>query len=144
MAARHKSRQRALQALFLWEQGKQSIGDAFEAIYNTLASEDDAPQRTPTDDFMETLARGTALNHEALDRQIAAKSANWRLERMAVVDRNILRLALYEMQELRTAPAVAIDEALELAREFSTDESVGFINGILDALRREAVAAPGQ
>ena len=59
---------------------------------------------------------------------------------MPVVDRNILRLAIYEMDALRTPPAVAIDEALELARQFSGDESVAFINGVLDAIHRDSHA----
>ena len=64
------------------------------------------------------------------------KSENWRLERMPAVDRNILRLAVYEMTDLETPAPVVIDEALELARQFSGDESVSFINGVLDAVHR--------
>ena len=69
-------------------------------------------------------------------------SDNWRMERMPAVDRNIIRMSLFEMLHGGTPPAVAIDEALELARRFSGDESVSFINGVLDALRRE-IAAQG-
>ncbi|MEP6961869.1 MAG: transcription antitermination factor NusB [Acidobacteriota bacterium] len=137
MPARHKSRQRALQVLFLWDQRKQPVQDAIQAFYATLGSEEENPAPTPTDEFMESLVRGTSTNVSSLDQRILAKSDNWRLERMAVVDRNILRMAVYEMQELRTPPAIAIDEALELAREFSADESVSFINGVLDAIYRD-------
>lgn len=138
MAARHKSRQRALQVLFLWDQGKQSIEEAIRVFYATLGSDDEVLVSTPEDAFMETLARGACREVEGIDQRIAAKSEHWRLERMPAVDRNILRLALFEMQAAETPPAVVIDEALELAREFSGDESVSFVNGILDAVRRDA------
>jgi N utilization substance protein B len=138
MPARHKSRQRALQVLFLWDQRKQPIEDAISAFYLTLGSEEEDPAPTPPDEFMETLARGASHNASAIDQRITAKSSNWRIERMAVVDRNILRLAIYEIQSTETPPAVAIDEALELAREFAGDESVAFVNGVLDAVRRES------
>lgn len=138
MPARHKSRQRALQVLFLWDQRRQPIEDAIAAFYATLGSEEEDPQPTPTDEFMESLARGASAKAVEIDRSITAKSSNWRIERMAVVDRNILRLAIHEMQMGITPPAVVIDEALELAREFAGDESVAFINGVLDAIHRES------
>ena len=72
-----------------------------------------------------------------IDHRISEKSANWKMERMPVVDRNILRLAIYEMSRQETPPAVVIDEALELARQFSGEESVAFINGVLDAVHKE-------
>jgi N utilization substance protein B len=137
MPARHRSRQRALQVLFLRDQRKQDIGDAISSFYETLGSEEENPQRTPPDEFMENLVRGAAAGSGAIDQRITANSANWRIERMPAVDRNILRLAVYEMNELKTPPAVVIDEALELARQFSGEESVAFINGVLDAVRRQ-------
>ena len=136
MPARHRSRQRALQVLFLWDLRKQTIEEALFSFYETLGSEEE-PRRTPRDEFMEELVRGTAGHSESIDHLIGAKSANWRLDRMPVVDRNILRLAVYEMNVLKTPIAVAIDEALELARQFSGDESVSFINGVLDAVHRD-------
>ena len=140
MPARHRSRQRALQVLYLWDQRKQSIEESISSFYETLGSEEDEPKRTPPDEFMETLVRGTAAHAEAIDQRIVAKSSHWRIERMPVVDRNILRLAIYEMDAVSTPPAVAIDEALELARQFSGHESVAFINGVLDAVHRDAHA----
>jgi len=140
MPARHRSRQRALQVLFLWDQRKQPVEEAISSFYETLGSEEDVPQRTPPDEFMESLVRGTAANADSIDQRIIAKSSNWRIERMPVVDRNILRLAIYEMNTLQTPPAVAIDEALELARQFSGDESVAFVNGVLDAVHRDSHA----
>jgi N utilization substance protein B len=86
---------------------------------------------------METLVRGTASGCPEIDQHITAKSDHWRIERMPVVDRNILRLAIYEMNHTTTPAAIVIDEALELARQFSGDESVAFVNGVLDAVRRD-------
>ena len=122
--------------MFLWDLRKQPMEEALASFYETLGSEDQ-PEPTPQDEFMEELVRGAAAQSETLDQLIVAKSANWRLDRMPVVDRNILRLAIYEMTTLKTPVAVAIDEALELARQFSGDESVSFINGVLDAVHRD-------
>jgi len=138
MPARHRSRQRALQVLFLWDQRRQKIDDAISAFYETLSSEEDEPRRAAPDEFMEALVRGASEHASDIDRRIAEKSENWRLERMPAVDRNILRLAVYEMSLLHTPAPVVIDEALELARQFSGDESVSFINGVLDAVHKEA------
>jgi transcription antitermination protein NusB len=138
MPARHRSRQRALQVLFLWDQRKQEIGEAISSFYETLGSEEEQPSSTPPDEFMETLVRGASAKSGEIDQRITEKSDNWRLERMPAVDRNILRLAVYEMSELQTPAPVVIDEALELARQFSGDESVSFINGVLDAVHRGA------
>jgi N utilization substance protein B len=141
MPARHRSRQRALQVLFLWDQSKQPINEAISSYYATLANEEtpNEDQAAPTqesDEFMETLVRGASEQAPEIDRRITEKSENWRLERMPAVDRNILRLAVYEMTDVGTPAPVVIDEALELARQFSGDESVSFINGVLDAVHR--------
>ncbi len=137
MPARHRSRQRALQVLFLWDQRKQTIEDAISSFYETLGSDEEQPDPTAPDEFMEVLVRGASEQASDLDRRITQKSEHWRLERMPAVDRNILRLAVYEMSELKTPAPVVIDEALELARQFSGDESVSFINGVLDAVHRD-------
>ena len=138
MPARHRSRQHALQVLFSWDLRKQPVDEALEAFYKSLASEEEDPQREQPDEFMEALVRGSAEQAVVIDERIAAKSDNWRLDRMPAVDRNILRLAVFEMTNVGTPAPVVIDEALELARKFSTDESVAFINGVLDAVRRDA------
>ena len=111
--------------------------EAIEHVYGTLHSEDENAGQPAPDPFMEELARGTVEKAPEIDKLITDKSANWRLERMSVVDRNILRLAIYEMSNLETPPPVVIDEALELARQFSGDESIAFINGVLDAIRKD-------
>jgi N utilization substance protein B len=139
MAARHRSRQRALQVLYQWDMTKQPVENAISSFYDTLYSDEnegetgEAPDR---DEFMEQLAKGTSDMATDIDNQITSKSANWRLERMPTVDRNILRMAIYEMSREETPAAVVIDEALELARQFSGEESVSFINGILDAVHK--------
>jgi transcription antitermination protein NusB len=137
MPARHRSRQRALQVLYLWDLRKQTVDDAIVSFYETLASEEELPRPAASDDFMEALVRGTAENAPGIDQRISSKSEHWRLERMPAVDRNILRMAIYEMNELKTPAPVVIDEALELARQFSGEESVSFINGVLDAVHRD-------
>jgi N utilization substance protein B len=136
MAARHRSRQRALQVLYQWDLTKQPVEKAISAYYDTLYSEEHA-ERPRRDKFMEELATGASEMASDIDLRIAAKSENWKLERMPLVDRNILRLAIYELRQQATPPAIVIDEALELARQFSNEESVGFINGVLDAVHKE-------
>ena len=137
MPARHRSRQRALQVLFLWDLRKQSIDEALASFYETLGSEEEDPQPTPPDQFMEDLVRGASEQSAEIDQRISAKSEHWRLERLAVIDRLILRMAAWELQNAAdTPPAVVLNEALELARTFSTDDSVRFVNGVLDAIRK--------
>jgi len=117
------------------------IEDAIRAFYDTLipdaSDEPAAVLKSEPDLFMEELARGAAGAVAASDARIEKHSEHWRLDRMPAVDRNILRLAIYEMKTVNTAPAIVIDEALELARRFSGDQSVPFINGVLDAVGRE-------
>jgi N utilization substance protein B len=118
----------------------ESVDRAIAHFYDTLYSEESEKKPKP-DKFMEELARGTVNNAEWIDKQIEAKSEHWRLERMPVVDRNILRLAIYELSQHSVAAPIVIDEAMELARRFSSDESLAFINGVLDAVHRQTLAA---
>lgn len=140
MAARHRSRRRALQVLFEWDMRRESADTAISHYYEGLSS-DDAEKQPKPDRFMEELVRGTIANSSEIDRKIEAKAQHWRLDRMPVVDRNILRLAIFELSTKAVPPAVIIDEALELARQFSDDDSLSFINGVLDAVHRDAFAA---
>ena len=137
MAARHRSRQRALQVLYQCDMNKQPVEQAISSFYDTQFTEED-PGVPGRDEFMEELAKGASEMASDIDHRIAEKSEHWRLERMPIVDRNILRLAIYEMSRQETPAAVVIDEALELARQFSGEESVSFINGILDAVHKAA------
>jgi N utilization substance protein B len=128
--------------LYLLDMREQPVEEAIRSFYGSLASE----EAEPTDDrdpFAEELVLGTLANRIALDQSIAKHSANWRLDRMAVVDRNLLRLAAYEMVHSKTPPAVVIDQALELASKFSAPESVSFLNGVLDAIRKSTEGAKG-
>jgi len=136
MAARHRSRELALQILFQWDMRKQPVDESIAAFYGSLYSEESAVQ-PERDEFLEQLVRGTVEKAGEIDALISVHAEHWRIERMPAVDRNILRLAIYELRNTETPPAVAIDEALELARRFSTEESVQFVNGVLDAVHKE-------
>lgn len=136
MSSRRRSRQRALQVLFQRDLRQQPPEEAITAFYDSLYSEEDSDPPIETDRFMEELVTGTVQKLSDIDARITEASSNWRLERMPAVDRNILRLAVFEMMTQQTPPAVVIDEALELARRFSGDESVAFVNGVLDAVHK--------
>ncbi len=140
VAARHRSRERALQVLYQCDVTKEPAEAAIQSFYETLQSGEDARPVVGRDPFMEELALGAARQAEAIDRRISEKAAHWRVDRMPTVDRNILRLAIYELTRKDTPPAVVIDEAVELARRFSGDEAAAFINGVLDAVRKDLVA----
>jgi N utilization substance protein B len=88
--------------------------------------------------YARELIMGICAHRDEIDRELAGRSHNWRLERMSLVDRNILRIALYEMKYCSDVPArVAINEALEIAKLYSIPDSVAFINGVLDAVQGE-------
>jgi len=124
--------------LFLADIRQQPAEEAIRSYLESLAEEETDGPAAP-DEFMERLVRGTLAERDRIDAMIASHSEHWRVERMPVVDRNVLRMAVYEMTELGTPAPVVIDEALLLARRFSTEESVAFINGVLDAIRKERV-----
>ncbi|HEY9464259.1 MAG TPA: transcription antitermination factor NusB [Vicinamibacterales bacterium] len=133
--SRHRAREAAVQMLYQWEVGRVSMHDVLQTFWSH------PPEGTPlTEDlraFASSLASGTAEHVAAIDPLIVDAADNWRIERMNVLDRLILRLAVYEfLHEPETPGKVIINEALELARSFSADDSVRFINGILDAIRR--------
>src|SRR5258708_19257100 len=108
MPARHRSRQRALQVLFLWDIRKPKIDEAITSFYETLASDEDEPQRTPPDEFMETLVRGVSERSGEIDQRISAKSQHWRIERMAAVSLNIPPLATFQLSHLNTPAPTSI------------------------------------
>lgn len=136
MSSRHRSREHALQILYQWDMRRQPVDESIDAFYSGLSSEE-IPVLPDRDEFLEQLVRGTVERAGEIDALISSHAEHWRLERMPAVDRNILRLAIYEMRHTETPAPVAIDEALELARRFSTEESVQFVNGVLDAVHRE-------
>ena len=97
----------------------------------------DAEADPPARDFATRLTTGALARLEEIDERIRSRAEHWRISRMAVVDRNVLRLAVYEFLFEPTPRTVAINEALEIARRFSTYEATQFINGILDAIKRD-------
>jgi transcription antitermination protein NusB len=134
-AARRLAREAALQILYQWELGGASLERTLEAYWAVRDEEaPDVEGEVAVDrEFAERLARGTADQLADLDPVIESATEHWRLSRLAVVDRLILRLATWELRRAREAPAaVVINEALELARRFSTEDAVRFINGVLD------------
>ena len=134
MGSRRKARECALQMLFAAD-----IADAVpdEVLRTYWAELDDSETEEAAREFATRLAAGTLANLDALDERIRSRAEHWRIPRMAIVDRNILRLAVYEFLYEPTPRTVAINEALEIARRFSTYEATQFINGILDAIKRD-------
>jgi N utilization substance protein B len=137
---RHRAREAALRILYQSEIGEVALGDA---IRHVTAVE--APDGFELDEdgraYAARLAHGTWAARATLDGYIADAALNWRVERLAVIDRLVLRLALHEMlAEPATPPRVVIDEAIELARRYSGEEAARFVNGVLDAAFRALIA----
>jgi N utilization substance protein B len=134
---RHRAREATLQVLYQWEVGKVGVEQAVETFFRWQWPGPAAPS-DQIRAFTATLARETVARLDDVDRLIADTAERWRPERMATVDRLILRMAVCElMRPADTPAAVVIDEALELARTFSTEDAVKFINGVLDAIRKK-------
>ncbi len=129
---RRKSRELAMQMLFQSDVGRQTP-DQVRASFWQAREESDPDTRG----FAEDLFRVTTTREQEIDERIEKNSANWRLSRMAAVDRNLLRLAVGEMLGYPGTPApIIINEALEIARRYSAPESINFLNGVLDAIAR--------
>jgi N utilization substance protein B len=130
MGARRSGREAALQMLFQLEGSGVSSEQAIELFWRTF--EDADPEGKP---YADAIVRGVADNLDGIDKKVTAASQNWRLERMSRVDRNLLRLGTWELMFRADVPrAVILDEAVELAKSFGTDESSGFVNGVLDRI----------
>jgi len=140
---RHRAREAALQILYQWDVGKGDVGRAAETFFD-LQWHDAKPPPGAVRDFATALARDTVDRLAPIDELIADTVERWRPERMAVLDRLILRMAVCELLRDNvsgaTPPPVVINEALELARTFSTEDAVKFINGMLDAIRKKIEA----
>ncbi len=135
MISRHKSREMALQILFCMDMLEDSSDELFENVA-ALLSRKEAPS-----EFCSLLVKGVIENKPELDRIIEEHSSNWKVYRMSGVDRNLLRLAAFEMLHCRDIPAkVSINEAIEIGKKFGTDETGPFINGVLDAIRQQYAA----
>src|SRR5205085_289394 len=134
MGSRRKARECALQMLFAADVAEMPADEVIRSYWAELGEPDlDQTAR----EFATRLALQTLSNLDLLDERIRSRAEHWRISRMAVVDRNILRLAVYEFLYEPTPRTVAINEALEIARRFSTYEATQFINGILDAIKRD-------
>lgn len=137
---RRRAREAALQILYQWEVGQVDVGRAAQTFFNEQWP-DSTPPPGEVVGFASELASETVERLVAIDELIAETVERWRPERMAIVDRLIIRMAVCELLRPSGTPAaVVINEALELARTFSTEEAVKFINGMLDAIRKKREA----
>ena len=139
MGARRKARECALQMLFQFDVAQPPIDQLSPTYWDELSDivADDVRH------FADELVFGTISNLQEIDERIRVRTEHWRISRMAIVDRNLLRLAVYEfLHQPETPKTVAINEALEIARRFSTHEATQFINGVLDAIKRDLEGEP--
>jgi len=133
MGARHSGREAALQMLFQLEASSGSSAQQVIELFWRLFEAD--PEGRP---YADELVRGVSDQLEKVDARITTASQNWRLERMGRVDRNLLRMGTFELMERKDVPrAVVIDEAIELAKSYGTEESSGFVNGVLDRIAND-------
>lgn len=133
--ARHRSREVALQVLFgLDLRLAKGETPAAQEVFDEAALHFEMPEAAKT--FAKELVCGVASRLEMLDAEISAAARNWRIDRMAVVDRNVIRLATYELAHTDTPIGVVIDEAVRMAQRFGDDPSPGFVNGVLDGIAR--------
>jgi N utilization substance protein B len=138
---RRKARESALQMMFSADVINPDSKDLTENYWNELGDTDSDPK---TREFANNLVTGALSNKTVIDDRIRTRAEHWRIERMAIVDRNVLRLAVYEFLFEDTPHTVVINEALEIARRFSTFEATQFINGILDAIKLDLEKEPGE
>lgn len=138
MGRRRKARECALQILFQLEFDRSPI----EAVLSKFW--EDKKASSESKDYCSQLIRGVCAQRKEIDAEIQSVSENWRISRMALVDRNILRLAAFELlYQKHLAPAIVINEGVEISKKYSSDQASNFINGILDALRKKHARANG-
>jgi N utilization substance protein B len=131
MGTRRAAREYALQILYQWDLRRDGVDATIATFWEVNSASDDARA------FAERLVRGTVEHLDEIDLLISKYARNWRLDRMETLDRNLLRMATEELLfEKETPPSVVINEAIEIARRFSTGESSQFINGLLDSIHR--------
>jgi len=137
MGKRTKARECALQMLYQWDVTRDPMDRVAGLFWQVRTSTDE------TRAMAERLARGAQKDVERLDEEITRSSKNWRFDRIAAIDKNILRLAVYELlREPGTPSSVVIDEAVELAKRFSAVDSPPFVNGVLDAIKARVRGEP--
>src|SRR5213075_1445188 len=134
MGSRRKARECALQMLFAADVAGTRGDQLARTFWSELADDEVEPG---AQEFATSLAMGTLAHLDEVDERIKSRAEHWRISRMALVDRNLLRLAVYEFLHESTPRTVTINEALEVARRFSTYEATQFIYGILDAIKRD-------
>jgi N utilization substance protein B len=130
MSLRTKGREYAMQMLFQWDISQQDCAKIESKFWKSAKAADQTRR------FANALFEGAANEAAALDEIIAKHAQNWRLERMSAIDRAILRLAIHELRGKDTPPRVVLNEAIEMAKKFSSEESGPFVNGILDAIHK--------
>jgi N utilization substance protein B len=137
VGSRRRARELALQLLYQYEL-TGADPEAMQAEFEEWRSASDGVR-----EFADSLLKGTLANLEEIDGELERQTAHWRLDRLAAVDRNILRLALYELMFNASTPhAVVIDEAIEIAKKYGAVESPRFVNGVLDGFVRRRAPAP--
>lgn len=138
MPSRRRSRESALQMIYQWEASGAGPDKVVADYFGSLASDGGGP----VDPFAERLFRGVADEAPAIDAIIRRHANRWSPERMSMVVRSLLRLAVGELRSARTPANVVIDEALEIGKRYAGNETTAFLNGILDAARKELERAP--
>lgn len=138
--SRHRGREAAVQMLYQWEVGHADPADVVESFWTIEQPADPPGDRSQR--FAGELVRGTIARLDEIDELIAGSAEHWRPARMGTIDRLIIRLAVFELLIGDTPAPVVIDEALNLARTFSTEEAVRFVNGMLDGIRRRLAPEP--
>lgn len=134
MNIRHRARETALQILYKFDIAGGAPGEDFDPDMETLGAGTEARR------YCEMIVRGVREKRKLIDASIEEHSENWTMERMAVVDRNILRVAVFELQYRPDVPfKVIIDEAVELAKRYGSEESGAFINGVLDKVHKSTL-----
>ena len=134
MSLRTKAREFAMQMLFQWDMSQQEPTKLEAKFWRAAKAADE------TRAFANRLFEGAAKDVASLDAMIVKHAENWRFERLAAIDRAILRLAMHELRSADTPPKVVLNEAIELAKKFSSEDSGKFVNGILDAFRKSRPA----
>jgi transcription antitermination protein NusB len=133
VSLRTKSREFAMQMLFQWDVSRQDPAKLEENFWRGAKAAD------TTRAFANQLFEGATREVASLDDVIAKHAENWRLERLAAIDRAILRLGIYELRSTETPPKVVLNEAVEMAKKFSSDGAGAFVNGILDSFRKSMI-----
>jgi N utilization substance protein B len=134
VGSRRQARELALQLLYQHELSGVDLGEMQENFEGWQGAS------PAVREFADTLARGTLANADEIDGFLENQTSHWRLDRLAAVDRNILRLALFELlHHSETPPAVVIDEAIEIAKKFGAEESARFVNGVLDGFLKKGL-----